>query len=392
MNDLILTKMREGDWGAVVRMLQEERERKETVPASPSGASNGPLPFKDRFEYIHVTPQTIFEAVEEDNGKFKALQLEGERYVPSQRFLKGLATRMKVPLGVFELFSPLEVIERAAQRAPDMPLRLTVDREEHKALALVEDKGVPVPAGNIEIVMRDDRRLQEFRYDEGVITGRFDLGEAWDIPGDSKYGVHVSMKVPVDGMGTPDATLATWRQICSNGAVAEAPIFKTKMEVKDSSGEHFRRLLSSFNNPRGIEMLHDRLIAANGTKASVDEVFRVESMVRSQVRDVRHQVVLCERLHDMADNPCVRYGVTDLGTIGERRRSLLPTGASVADIMNFVSELNTHHGELLKNRNAPDRIIGDFYRGGYDLEEMYPHAQPASGFYLKGLDLGREAG
>lgn len=384
--------MREGDWGEVVRMLREERERREVVSASVNSAPTGPLPFKDRFEYIHVTPQTIFEAVEEDNGKFKALQLEGERYVPTQRFLKGLATRMKVPLGVFELFSPIEVIERAAQRAPDMPLRLTVDREEHKALALVEDKGVPIPAGNIEIIMRDDRRLQEFRYDEGVITGRFDLGEAWDIPGDSKYGVHVSMKVPVDGMGTPDATLATWRQICSNGAVAEAPIFKTKMEVKDSSGEHFRRLLSSFNNPRGIEMLHDRLIAANGTKASVDEVFRVESMVRSQVRDVRHQVVLCERLHDMADNPCVRYGVTDLGAIGERRRSLLPTGASVADIMNFVSELNTHHGELLKNRNAPDRIVGDFYRGGYDLEEMYPHAQPASGFYLKGLDLGKEAG
>ena len=26
MNDLILTKMREGDWGAVVRLMREERE------------------------------------------------------------------------------------------------------------------------------------------------------------------------------------------------------------------------------------------------------------------------------------------------------------------------------------------------------------------------------
>lgn len=75
-------------------------------------------------------------------------------------------------------------------------------------MALIEDKGVPLPAGNIEIAMREDKRLQQFDYHDGVITGRFDLGEAWDVPGDSKYGVHVSTEVPVDGMGTPEATLA----------------------------------------------------------------------------------------------------------------------------------------------------------------------------------------
>lgn len=90
----------------------------------------------------------------------------------------------------------------------------------------------------------------------------------------------------------------------------------------------------------------------------------------------------------MADNPCVRYGVTDLGAIGERRRALLPTGASVADVMNFVSELNTHHAELIKNRDAANGLLGEFYAKSYDLEEMYPHAQPTSGYYLRGLDLG----
>ena len=192
-------------------------------------------------------------------------------------------------------------------------------------------------------------------------------------------------------MGTPETTLATWRQVCSNGAVAEAPLFRTKMEVKDNSGEHFRRLLRSFSNPRGVEMLHERLIAANGTKASVDEVYQAESFIRRQVRDARHQMLLCERLQEVADNPCVRYGVTDLGAIGERRRGLLPTGASVADVMNFISELNTHHGELLKNRNAADGLLGEYYARSYDLEEMYPHAHPASQYYLRGIDFGEKA-
>ena len=391
MNDLILAKMREGDWGAVVRLMREEREGASASSEPPKAESERPMPFRERFETVRITPQKVADSVVEENGRFKALSIEGEEYKPSQRFLKGMAQRMKVPLSVFELFTPLEVIRRAAERVPDLQLRLTVDREKRQALALIEDKGVPMPAGNIEIIMKEDRRLQDFDYHDGVITGRFDLGEAWDIQGDSKYGVHISTEVPVDGMGTPEATLATWRQVCSNGAVAEAPMFRTKMEVKDNSGEHFRRLLRSFSNPRGVELLHERLIAANGTKASVDEVFQAESFIRRQVRDARHQMLLCERLQEVADNPCVRYGVTDLGAIGERRRGLLPTGASVADVMNFVSELNTHHGELLKNRTAADGLLGDFYARSYDLEEMYPHAHSASNFYLNNIDFGERA-
>ena len=394
MNDLILTKMREGDWGAVVRLMREEREREDAASAAvvTSAAEAGrPMSFRERFATVRVTPQIVADSVVEENGRFVAMTVEGERYKPSQRFLKGMAQRMKVPLSVFELFTPLEVIHRAAERAPDIPLRLTVDRQERQALALIEDKGVPIPAGNIEIIMKDDKRLQEFDYHDGVITGRFDLGEAWDIPNDSKYGVHIATEVPVDGMGTPEATLATWRQVCSNGAVAEAPLFRTKLEVKDNSGEHFRRLLRSFRNPRGVEYLHERLLAANGTKASVDEVYQAESFVRRQVRDTRHQMLLCERLQEVADNPCVRYGVTDLGAIGERRRGLLPTGASVADVMNFVSELNTHHGELLKNRTAADGLLGDFYARSYDLEEMYPHVHSASNYYLNNIDFGEKA-
>ena len=392
MNDLILTKMREGDWGAVVRLMREEREGPASIPvAEPIPDSGRPMPFRERFDTVRITPQKVADSVVEENGRFKALSIEGEQYKPSQRFLKGMAQRMKVPLSVFELFTPLEVIRRATERAPDLPLRLTVDREERQALALIEDKGVPIPAGNIEIIMKEDKRLQEFDYHDGVITGRFDLGEAWDVPNDSKYGVHISTEVPVDGMGTPVTTLATWRQVCSNGAVAEAPLFRTKMEVKDNSGEHFRRLLRSFSNPRGVEYLHERLIAANSTKASVDEVYQAESFIRRQVRDARHQMLLCERLQEVADNPCVRYGVTDLGTIGERRRGLLPTGASVADVMNFVSELNTHHGELLKNRNAANGLLGEYYARSYDLEEMYPHTHPASKYYLHGIDFGEKA-
>ena len=304
MNDLIRANRPVGELAAVGSFDYDLFDNANTAQNTKEPEESARyMTFQERFETIRVTPQSVADSVIDDDGVFKGLSVDGERYSPSQRFLKGLAQRMKVPLGVFELFTPLEVIRRAAERASDLPLRLTVDRGEHRALALVEDKGVPLPAGNIEVIMREDPRLQEFDYRDGVITGRFDLGEAWDIPGDSKYGVHISTEVPVDGMGTPSTTLATWRQVCSNGAVAEAPMFRTKMEVKDNGGEHFRRLLRSFSNPRGIELLHERLVAANGTKASVDEVFQAESFIRRQIRDSRHQMLLCERLQEVAEKP-----------------------------------------------------------------------------------------
>ena len=118
MNDLILTKMREGDWGEVVRLMREEREGLASMPvAEPMSDSGRPMPFRERFDTVRITPQKVADSVVEENGRFKALSIAGEQYKPSQRFLKGMAQRMKVPLSVFELFTPLEVIRRAAERA-----------------------------------------------------------------------------------------------------------------------------------------------------------------------------------------------------------------------------------------------------------------------------------
>ncbi len=141
----------DGASGAVVPVAAADYE---IAPVEQIEEFGTPIPFRERFETVRTTPQNIADAVVEEDGVFKGLSVDGERYSPSQRFLKGLAQRMKVPLGVFELFTPLEVIRRAAERAPDLPLRLTVDRAEHHALALVEDKGVPLPAPSARAATR----------------------------------------------------------------------------------------------------------------------------------------------------------------------------------------------------------------------------------------------
>ncbi len=346
----------------------------------------------DRFDTLGVSPQMLVEQLDADNGSLRGIIFDGERYTLSQRFLKGLAARMKVPFTVFSLFTPLEVIYRTAERQPDLPLRLTLDRKKKIALGLVENKGNTLPINQVTSVLRQDNRLQKIVYESGILSATLDTKESWDIPGDSEYKLHINCQVPVDGMGDPSITLATYRQICSNGAVAEAPIFHTKMEIKDNSGLHFSKLLKSFSNRNGMEILHQRLVDANGTKASVNELMEVDGLIRRLVTDRHNQMLLREQLLTLGNNPCAMYGVTDLSNIGEKRRGLLPVGCSVADLLNFVSELGTHHHVLLRETKALNTFHGKMLAKGFDLEEMYPNTVAARDFHLNRINFGEAAG
>ena len=345
----------------------------------------------DRFEPVPITPRQMVEALDCDETKIKSLVIDNSAYKLSDRFYKTLAAELGIPYGVFGFFTPLEVMERAAAKVPDLQLRVTVDTEGRQALGLTQNKGLPMPINYIENVLHNDKRLTGVEYSDGVLSAMLDLDDPWDVPNDSTYGMRVRCRVPVDGVGMPDMSLATWRQVCSNGAVAETSLFRTKMEIKDNSGEHFRRLLASFSNPSGVEMLQERMCNAAETKASVGEVVLLEGLIRRSVANARNQMLLRERLNDVADNPCVRYGVTDLANIGQKKRPLLPVGCSVADLLNFASELGTHHSDLLKSDSTLQSFSGTLLSKGFDLEGLYPHTARTSSFYLNGIDFSRGA-
>ncbi len=347
--------------------------------------------FIDRFEAIPISPRVLASQVDADEKVLHGILVDGERYKVSQRFLKGLATRMKVSLAIFNLFTPQEVITRSAQRQPDLAMRMTVDRQKKVALGLVEDKGNTLPINSVVGYLRQDPRTQNIDYEDGVLRATLDMKDGWDIPGDSEYKVQLSCQIPVDGMAQPEINLATFRLVCSNGAVAEESVFRSKLEFKDNSGMHFNRLLQSFNNKNGMEMLHQRLLDANTTKASVAELLEVDSLLRRLVSERKNQMLLREKLLELGDNPCARYGVTDLTNIGEKKRSLLPVGCSVADLLNFASELATHHRNLLTSTGPLNAYHGRMLAKSFDLEDMYKNSVHAHAFHLNNIEFAETA-
>lgn len=344
-----------------------------------------------RFAPIACTPKELVRMLDYGDRGIMSLGIDGERFKLTPRFHKSLASELGVPYGVFDLFRPEEVMQRAAKVRPDLKLRVTLDRECGEVLGVAERRGVPLPVRYVANTLHDDSRLQEMTYKDGVITAKLAMDEAWKVPNDSEYNIHVQCRIPVDGVGSPYMTLATLRLVCTNGAVAEAPIFRTKMEIKDNDGSHFARLLKSFDNPQGVELLQERMIQAAETKASVGEFYALETAIRKVVPAGHDQLVLCDRLHEMASNPCVRYGVTELAKIGQKKRGLLPVDCSVSDLLNFASELATHHGDIASDLKPLHAYAGTLLAKGFDLEDLYPNAQRTSRFYMRDLALGRAA-
>ena len=62
---------------------------------------------------------------------------------------------------------------------------------------------------------------------------------------------------------------------------------------------------------------------------------------------------------------------------------------SVNDLLNFCSELTTHHGTLLSNPDAFDVMTGKTLAGELDLEGMYHYNRNSPAFFLDDLDLPR---
>ena len=99
----------------------------------------------ERFEPIPITPHEMVKSLDSDSSKINGLVLDGTTYKLSDRFYKTLAAELGIPYGVFGFFTPHEVMTRAAEKLPDLPLRVTVDTAQGQALGLTQNKGLPMP-------------------------------------------------------------------------------------------------------------------------------------------------------------------------------------------------------------------------------------------------------
>lgn len=346
-----------------------------------------PLDWSERFTTTRVTIADLVPVdCDQATGKFK-IQFDDRTYRTSERFITSFARKLKFSSNIFTYFTAEEVFERVQQRNPDVVFKVTFDRQDGEILGVVDEGKKILPAEIACNVFASDPRVQTIQYSKGVWEAEFLLDESFSVKNDSEYSRKILVRYPVDGVSMPCVYLSLFRQVCSNGAVALVNSFKTDIEVNDESGMHLSRLLRSYNNENGFMALESRIQTAQDTLASVNELLRIENLLSSQIMDQSSISALHTRLEEIAGDPCSGYKTTSLNNISPKKRPLLPVNCSVNDLLNFCSELTTHHDNIISHVDAFNATLGNMLAQEFDLEEMYHNQRPAKAFHLDDMDF-----
>jgi hypothetical protein len=317
--------------------------------------------------------------------------LSGEPVRPSKRFWNSLHMRFGFTSNIFRYFTHAEVFARISEVSPNDRIRWCLERGEDGTGSLL---AVTTPGAAL---IRHDDLLEllgrygtpEVKYANGVVSSQHAprLGGTFEVAGDGFQNKFI-LDTPIDGFGRPSVYLSLLRLICSNGAVGYSPAFRSELSVgKGEGGVVFAllRVLDGFNNEDGYAALRQRFVSATRSWASVNEVNRLYRLLARVVNagevpgaapvaaaggDGASECdgsPLFTAFHKMTGDLTDIYGLANLDALSAKRQRTLPAACRVYDLLNFASEVATHHASESGGRRLQG-YIGDLVSGEYDLE------------------------
>jgi len=315
-------------------------------------------------------------------GKLAGIRIGNDAYFVHRRFINTMMSIFGFAESLFQYFSPEELFARIIERKKDVPLRICIDQKLKQLNGVSDVKKETLPLPNVCNIVREDPRVTDIVYDPKTtaMEAIFKLDDEWENPRDSRYRNQFHFTYPVDHCNTPTIALGLVRVICSNGLVARKRCFETDLVIENQHGRHLRQLLRSFNNRNGFDALKERLLVAQNTKASVNELLGVANMFKKNIKD---PLPFLDRLNETAGNPEHRYGQSRLENIRSRHRRELPTDASVLDLVNILTEVSTHF--MTEKRSMLDGYAVNMLAGEFDLEELAENRRSAQNYYFRGL-------
>jgi hypothetical protein len=342
-----------------------------------------------RFDYGVAHLREFGVATETDKlgrTQVTAVTLGGEPLKPSKRFWHSLQVRFGFTQNIFRYFTHAEVFRRISEVAPNDSLRYCVERDgKGRGSLLAVTNPTTAVATHAELTGLVNRYgAEDVTYHDGTVRSTHSPRHSspFAIAGD-QFAAKYVIDSPIDGFGRPSVYLSLLRQVCSNGAIAFAPAFRSELTVgkgNDAATFALVRALEGFNNEDGYAAMRDRFEAATRSWASVAEVQRLYKLLTRLYGTGNLNVVggdgaaevpvgspLFRNFHKMTGDLSRLYGLANLDTLSPKRQRTLPTAARMYDVLNFTSELATHHAtpEAAKALHA---YLGQAISGEYDLE------------------------
>jgi len=296
----------------------------------------------------------------------------------SNRFWQALGSRFQLNQKIFTYFTPEETLERVVQvHGAEANVRLAVEKDkrgDYKKLLSISsvDKNIVKYHPILELLMAKGGK--DLTYNNGIVSGIFrpSSGEqAFSVGGDDFKHLYMA-SFPVDGYGDPNLTLALLRLVCSNGMVARSSAHTAKINLgKDEVMHGIERALDTYANEEGYDVLVRQIEKAQQTTASVAECNLIGKCL-TRIGFKPGSGSKMAEFQAMCGNLLNIYGEASLDAISEKFQTTLPSRCKVYDLINFVTELATHHVDLGDHRTMQTLhgLTGTLLSGQYDLEGM----------------------
>lgn len=336
--------------------------------------------------------------VNEKTGKrsIVGLSVEGRKVDASDRFWNSIFSRYGFGKNIFNYYSPEEVFERISEKRADDRVRFCFYN--NKGMVRPQVLAVSNPT---KPVMHHDQAFELLgryepvggvKYAKGVLRADYTpRGEAPFEVGGDKFQARFSTMVPIDGYGTSEVSLGCLRLVCTNGVVAFGSVFSNKIPGGSDADGGFARItqtIEGYGNDEGFDALRRRLGSASESYASVAEcgviskaVMQALGATSSDKEQVRE---LLSRFDRVAGNPIEMYGLVSQTSVGKKRLATLPSRASVYDLINFGTEVATHHVTSEERARGIYGVIGSMLGGEYDLEGSARNGRDFIDLYIDG--------
>ena len=104
-------------------------------------------------------------------------------------------------------------------------------------------------------------------------------------------------------------------------------------------------------------------------------------IVKLKFADPEFGSTALNRLYELTGRPQEMYGLANLDALSEKRQKVLPAKCRVYDLLNFVTEIATHHVDHDQALRL-QALTGTFLSDDYDLEGSADHVQSFADLFL----------
>ncbi|MBC8876255.1 MAG: DUF932 domain-containing protein [Planctomycetes bacterium] len=301
-----------------------------------------------------------------------SVQVDGEEAAPTKRFWKSFFLKFGISENVFRYFEPAEVFDRISERAADDMVRCCIERDRKGKARLL---AVSNPARSLiqygettDLVSRYGGR--DVSYADGIVTSTH-TPRSGDQPfqiGADRFQHRFVMETPVDGFSHPKIYLSYLREICTNGMVGYTRAFRSDVSLGNDIGHCISRALESYDNGEGYAALRQRFESAQTSWASLRECMQLyKALIKVNDRKEVTTDTLARDFHRMTGRLNELYGLANLDAISVKRQRVLPARCRVYDLLNFASEVGTHHSTTEGGRSM-QAFIGTMISDEFDME------------------------